>query len=78
MLYQELAIIFNHIEKKCTSNRLILSVQNYKIIATFYIIIRWATHVPLDFFLSLESSVIIPKRKEKKSKSVRARGGVRP
>lgn len=33
---------------------------------------------PPGFFLSLESSVIIPKRKEKKSKSVRARGGVRP
>lgn len=79
MLYQELAIIFNHIEKKCTSNRLILSVQNYKIIATFYNYNYKMGHAcPPGFFLSLESTVIIPKRKEKKSKSVRARGGVRP
>lgn len=75
MLYQELAIIFNHIEKKCPSNRLVFSVQNNCYVLYNY---KMGHACPPGFFLSLESSVIIPKRKEKKSKSVRARGGVRP
>lgn len=66
MLYQELAIIFNHIEKKCTSNRLILSVQNYKIIATFYNYNYKMGHAcPPGFFFKFRVHGYYPKTKRK-------------